>query len=178
MEFLSRLWLSQLECKSISDRSLFCFEPILNDDKYLSRLFEKFFCGQRLQVNIFVIFLNLKVIILFIITLHIDLNVLYCYFRGILNSFYWFLFLYYLLIQLKVFNFGGSHEQFPKTYWIDKFQPTFVIRVRRDITWLKFHDSSTRMIVRPVATPVPSFCFSTYTAYLNRTGFLLLDFEV
>ena len=178
MEFLSQLWLSQLECQSIPDRSLFCSEPLLNYAKYLSRLFEKRFCGQRLEINIFVIILNLNVIILLIITLHVDLNVLCCYLRDIFNHLYWFLFLDHLLINFKLFNFGGSHEQFPETYWFDKFQPTFVIRVSWDITWLKFHDSSTRMIVLPVASPVTCYCFSTQSTNFNRMSILFFDFAV
>ena len=86
MEFLCHLWLSQLESKSISDWCIFCLEPLLDDGKYLSRLFEKCFRGQRLEINIFVIFLDLDLLTLnYIFTHHINLYVLGSYRRDVLH---------------------------------------------------------------------------------------------
>lgn len=102
----------------------------MDDGKYLSRLFEKCFRGQRLEVNIFVILLDLDLLTLnYIITLYVDLYVLGSYLRDVLNCDYWVRFLFLLFIYLEFFNFGGSHELFPNTYWRDKEQPTFIIRI-------------------------------------------------
>ncbi len=107
----------------------------MNDGKYLSRLFEKNFRGQRLEVNIFVILLDLDLLTLnYIITLHVDLYVLGSYLMDVLHCDYWVRFLFLLFIYLEFFNFGGSHELFPNTYWRDKAQPTFIIRIRRNFT--------------------------------------------
>lgn len=133
----------------------------MNDGKYLSRLFEKSFRGQRLEVNIFVILLDLDLLTLnYIITLHVDLYVLGSYLSEDLHCDYWVRFLFLLFIYFEFFNFGGSHELFPNTYWRDKAQPTFIIRIRRDISRLKFHDRSIRMIISPMASPIPTFLFS------------------
>ena len=133
----------------------------MNDGKYLSRLFEKSFRGQRLEVNIFVILLDLDLLTLnYIITLHVDLYVLGSYLREDLHCDYWVRFLFLHFIYFEFFNFGGSHELFPNTYWRDKAQPTFIIRIRRDISRLKFHDRSIRMIISPMASPIPTFLFS------------------
>jgi hypothetical protein len=88
----------------------------LDDGKYLSRLFEKSFRGQRLEVNIFIIFLDLDLLTLkYIITLRFDLYVLCSYRRDVLHSDFWIKFQFLLFIYLDFFNFGGSHELFPKT---------------------------------------------------------------
>jgi hypothetical protein len=130
----------------------------LDDGKYLSRLFEKSFRGQRLEVNIFVILLDLDLLTLnYTITLHVDLYVLASYLMDVLHCDYWVRFLFLLFIYLEFFNFGGSHELFPNTYWRDKAQPTFIIRIRRDISRLEFYDRSIRMIIFPMASPIPTF---------------------
>ncbi len=116
MEFLSHLWLSQLESKSISDWCIFCLEPLLDYGKYLSRLFEKCFRWQRLEVNIFVIFLDLDLLTLnYIITLRVDFYLQGSYRRDILHCDFWIRFLFLLFIYLEFLNFGESHEFFPKT---------------------------------------------------------------
>ena len=130
----------------------------MDDGKYLSRLFEKSFRGQRLEVNIFVILLDLDLLTLnYTITLHVDLYVLASYLMDVLHCDYWVRFLFLLFIYLEFFNFGGSHELFPNTYWRDKAQPTFIIRIRRDISRLEFYDRSIRMIIFPMASPIPTF---------------------
>ena len=109
----------------------------MDDVKYLSRLFEKCFRGQRLEVNILVIFLDLDFLTLnCIITLRVDFYVLGSYRRDVLHCDYWVRFLFLLFIYLEFFDFGGSHELFPKTYWLDKAQPIFIIRFKRNVTSL------------------------------------------
>jgi len=102
----------------------------LDDAKYLSRLFKKCFRGQRLNVNIFVILLDLGLLTLNnLITLHVDLFVLGSYRRDVFDCDYSVRFLCLDVIYLEFFNFGGSHELFLETYWSNKTQPTFIIRI-------------------------------------------------
>lgn len=79
MQILNYLRLTQLSSKSISDWDLFRIESLLNDGKYLSRVFEKHLCGQAREIIFIIIILNSSLILdllTHIIALYIDLNVL------------------------------------------------------------------------------------------------------
>ena len=119
VEFLNHLGLSQLLTQSVSDWGLFCHESLLDNAQYLSRLFEKCFCGERAEINIFITLFNFPIILdllilTTIITLNIDLYVLSSYVSDAINYIYWVLFLVCFFIQFDLLNLGGSHELFAK----------------------------------------------------------------